>query len=122
MSNLPPNVDFREVRGSLIITDRNRGYQFEKLSPTDLHGTDYDRPAAVYVGTKGSKHYITSSPLSNVPKEYLQYILDRENLTLLDNVDGGWESWEGRPEFSETYIDLDDATVIESVEEVYDDE
>lgn len=112
MTDLSPRTNVsRTTDGSLVYTDSERSYQFTPLSPTALHDTDFEGTNAyVYVGERGSKHYLTSHDLSEVPRPYLDDIVER--VTLLDNVDGGWENWDGRPEFSETYIDLSDATVV----------
>lgn len=111
MSGLSPATNVSKRGDALVLTDADRSYKFARLSPTALHDTQFEgEDAYVYVGEDNPKHYITSHPLSEVPAPYLDYVLDE--VTLLDKVNGGWEDWNGRPEFSETYIDLSDATVV----------
>lgn len=43
-----------------------------------------------------------------MPIEVVETVED-EGFRVVIGVDSGWETWEGRPEWSETYVDAGDA-------------
>jgi hypothetical protein len=47
----------------------------------------------------------------DVPSD-LRDELREHGLTVVGNVDFGWASWEGRPEWSDSYVDYTDAEII----------
>lgn len=106
------NWNVEERPEGVIVRDRTRQYAFVSLSLTDVHGTDLEGVAdpVVFVGETLSVHYINGKTLSSVPRPYLDAVRDR-GYAIINGVDGGWKSWEGRPEWSETYLDLADASV-----------
>lgn len=114
MSEHPPAVEVHQIHGNIVIQDNTRGYKFERLTPSDTHeaGLQGEMPYFVYVGTPGPKHYVDGKDLSAVPTEYLDYLHNRDDVTLLDNVDGGRVRI-GCPEVSESYLDLSEATVVD---------
>lgn len=65
-----------------------------------------------YVGDDLGKHYWTSSDPDEVPADVHEALEDSEKV-LVDGVTGGWSNWDGRPEWSETYVDYSDAVVVE---------
>lgn len=70
----------------------------------------FTRPV-VYVGATTVGHYPVEKDVSDLPEEVTDALKSR-GYTLLTGVDAGWESWEGRPEWSETYVDTDDAQTV----------
>ena len=64
----------------------------------------------MFVGT-GRKHYYTSKDTEKLEEAVLERFADSPYV-LVENVDGGWKRWDGRPEFSETYADLRNARVV----------
>jgi hypothetical protein len=42
----------------------------------------------------------------------VEALIEAYDVTVLFGVDGGWKTWEGRPEWSETYIDVRDANAV----------
>lgn len=105
--------DVQRTRSGIVIHTTNNQYAFPFLFGDKIRGgTKADIEGCVtYGGDSLSKNFIQSHDLSEVPQEVLSEVTDR--FTLLDNVDGGWASWDGRPEFSTTYVDISDATEIE---------
>jgi len=77
--------------------DRIRGGQ-----KADIEGT------IVYTGETFSSHYVSASNLSEVPDAVLDEVRDR-GFEILAGTDGGWDSWDGRPEFSTSYVDISEA-------------
>lgn len=73
---------------------------------------DVDGTPVLYIGNSGAKNYYQSHDVSELD-EWVIEAAEEEGLKIIDNVDGGWSSWEGRPEWSESYIDLTDATVLD---------
>lgn len=73
---------------------------------------DTDGKPVVYVGVSLAKHYWTSKDHTGIPVDVIE-ALEENGLQLIANVDGGWANWDGRPEWSETYIDFEDAGVVD---------
>jgi len=73
---------------------------------------DADGPVLAYVGDHFDRHYYTSKPRDGMPVDVYEALVERDVL-LLEDVDGGWSNWDGRPEWSETYIDLRDAEPVD---------
>lgn len=73
---------------------------------------DADGPVLAYVGDHFNCHYYTSKSRDGIPVDVYEALVDRDAL-LLEDVDGGWRNWNGRPEWSETYIDLRDAEPVD---------
>jgi hypothetical protein len=71
-----------------------------------------DRKTAVYIGDNTAKYYIDGHDIDGVPGEVWGRLVEN-GFVILDNVEGGWAQWDGRPEFSESYIDYSDAEVVE---------
>jgi hypothetical protein len=103
------NQQVRQTHNGILVETRNNQYAFPYVfgdeirggSKADIEGT------VVYGGDSLSKHYIDSYDLSEVPETVIDAL--PEDVTLLDNVDGGWASWDGRPEFSTSYVDIGEA-------------
>jgi hypothetical protein len=105
-----------QARNGIAVRTTNNQYCFPYLKGDNIRGgTKADIEGTVtYGGDSLSKHYITSHDLSEVPNAVLEAVA--EHATILDNVDGGWARWDGRPEFSTSYVDISDATVVETDE------
>lgn len=73
---------------------------------------DADGRVAAYIGNSFGKHYYTSKSRDGLPVDVYEALADG-GVTLLDGVDGGWSDWDGRPEWSETYLDVTDAEVVD---------
>jgi hypothetical protein len=93
-----------DVRGEADRADRIRGEAPETNSKT-----------AVYIGDNTAKHYTDGHDIDEVPEEVWNHLAE-EGYVVLDNVEGDWAQWDGRPEFSESYIDYSDAEVVEPEE------
>jgi hypothetical protein len=68
-----------------------------------------------YIGHSFGVHYYDGKQRDEIPTAVYEELADHD-ATLLDDVDGGWQTWEGRPEWSETYIDVTDADPVDPVE------
>lgn len=77
---------------------------------------EVDGMPVMCIGSNFGKHYY-SSDSRTVPVDVLEKLNERD-MVLVDNVGGGWENWEGRPEWSDYYIDFSDATVIDMDSEI----
>lgn len=83
-----------------------------RVSVDHVHGELPDIPKPIiYIGSSFGKNYYTSHDHESVPVDVFEH-LHENGYTLLTNVDGGWENWEGRNEFSENYIDYCDAEIV----------
>ena len=67
--------------------------------------------AVIYIGETRGKHYYRSNGISDLRIEH-RAAIEAHGHVLLDGVDGGWARWKGRPEWSETYIDVTGAEVV----------
>lgn len=74
---------------------------------------DVDGTPVAYIGDSFGKHYYTGRSTDEVPAEVVEE-LESNDLVLVDGFDGGWESWDGRPEFSTTYADLESVELVET--------
>lgn len=72
---------------------------------------DVDGTPVLYIGDSGAKNYYQSHDLSELQDGVIE-IAEENGLKIITGVDGGWSSWEGRPEWSETYIDFTDSTIV----------
>lgn len=77
-----------------------------------------DGTPVMYIGDSFGNYYYTSSATSGIDVDVLEWLVDK-GLALIEGVDGGWESWEGRPEFSDKYVDFREAEVV-NVESIID--
>jgi hypothetical protein len=66
----------------------------------------------IYVGDSLSGRYPAAADIADIPADVLETLRDAD-VTLLDGTDAGWHNWDGRPEWSDTYIDFDDAEVVD---------
>lgn len=96
------------TRSGVIVHTSNNDYAFHILRGDRIRGGNKKdiEGKVTYVGDNLSKHYITSSDMGEVPGEVSEAVPD--TFTVVDNIDGGWASWDGRPEFSTSYIDISD--------------
>lgn len=99
------SVEFAFVTITEDLADRVRG----EIPETE--GTP-----VMQIGTSLGKHYYTSDSRT-VPVDVLEK-LEARDLTLVDDVAGGWAQWEGRPEWSETYVDFSEAEAVEMATEI----
>lgn len=70
----------------------------------------------MHIGSHFGKNYYESKSRT-VPVDVLEKMHDR-GLTLVRGIEGGWRSWEGRPEWSDTFIDFRDAEVVDMAVEI----
>jgi hypothetical protein len=74
---------------------------------------DVDGTPVVYIGDSPNKHYYQSHDLDELDDAIVDAILNNSlDLVLVDGADGGWKRWDGRPEWSESYIDFSEAEVV----------
>jgi len=72
---------------------------------------DVDGTPVVYVGNTLNQKvaHNNAKDTGSLPKNVREK-LSGSGLVLLDGVDFGWETWDGRPEWSESYVDYTGAT------------
>ena len=99
------NTPWKFVTINDQLADRIRG---------DLPEEARDQHPVMFVGT-GKKHYYTSKNTDKLDDAVLEALADSPYV-LVENVDGGWNRWEGRPEFSDTYADLREARVVKETQ------
>lgn len=102
-----------QTRNGIVVETTNNRYCFPYLKGDEVRGGTRNEieGTVTYGGDSVSKHYITSHDMSGVPQAVLDTVA--EYATILDGVDGGWASWDGRPEFSTSYVDISEATAVE---------
>lgn len=71
-----------------------------------------DATAWIYVGNSTPSRGIWPSDPEVLPVDVLEWIDERGDV-LLTGVEGGWASWNGRPEFSDSLLDLRDAEAVD---------
>jgi len=99
--------------GVIIVETTHNQYIFSPLTGDKIRGgnkADLEGKYA-YTGDSSTNNYISESSLDEVPDAVLDAAQDHG--TIVRNVDGGWDSWDGRPEFSTTYIDVSDMELVE---------
>jgi len=106
----------------VVVSDFSQGtYGFAVVSndaaDTVLGVPDVEETPIIYVGDNVGKHYWDSKPMSGtrsldpVPVDLIRH-LHNNGYQLLEDVEGGWENWEGRPEWSDTYLDAEGWTAV----------
>jgi len=68
------------------------------------------------IGDNFGKNYYNSDSRT-VPVDLLEKMSDND-MTLVRNVDGGWANWDGRPEWSDRYVDFTDSEVVDMDAEI----
>jgi len=76
---------------------------------------DADGPVLTYIGSSFGKWFYRSRDREGIPVDVYEELVDH-GATLLDDVDGGWSNWDGRPEWSETYVDVSEAETVDMAE------
>jgi len=66
---------------------------------------------AGYIGNSTGKHYYQPADHDELPADVLAAMRDA-GLTLVDGFEGGWADWDGRPEWSESYLDVSETSVV----------
>jgi hypothetical protein len=91
----------------------NNTYAFHAVRADTIRGGDKAdiEGTVTYVGDNLANYYVVSKNLSGIPDEVVEAVAE-QGLTVIDGVDGGWVSWNGRPEFSDTYVDVSDTSVV----------
>jgi hypothetical protein len=103
----------RQNRNGIAVETLNSTFAFHAVTGDRIRGgdkSDIDR-AVTYVGDSLSKHYVRTHDMSEVPDRVLDRV-QNAGYTILDGVEGGWANWDGRPEFSETFVDISEATAV----------
>lgn len=97
----------------VVVATMNNRYAFHVVRGDRIRGGDKEslEGAVAYVGDDLAKHFVVSKDLDEVPEAVIEAVTE-EGFAVMDGVDGGWASWDGRPEFSTTYVDVSDATVV----------
>lgn len=78
----------------------------------DRSGLAVDGTPVIYIGDSFGKHYFRAHGHESVPVDVFEALRD-QGKTLVAGVDGGWANWDGRPEWSTTYLDYSDAEVVD---------
>lgn len=103
-----------EQRNGIVVETPNNQYAFPWLFGDKVRGgkkADIEG-LVTYGGESLSKNYIKSYDFDEVPEAVIEAVGERA--TVVDGVGGGWDNWDGRPEWSNTYIDISEAEVVES--------
>jgi uncharacterized Fe-S cluster-containing radical SAM superfamily protein len=103
---------YRDFSHIWVETTHNR-YAFAPLTADRIRGgTKADCEGCyAYVGETKMSNYVSEQSLAEVPDTVLEAA--KEYGTIVTNVDGGWASWDGRPEFSTSYVDISDMEIVE---------
>jgi hypothetical protein len=117
MAALPNDVTIRRtVRdfGCIMVTTTNNKYVFTGLFGDEIHGGDKADIEGLfaYTGESSGNNYVSESDIDAVP----DVVIDAASQygSIVEDVDGGWASWDGRPEFSTSYVDITDTTVVQA--------
>lgn len=78
----------------------------------DRSELDVDGRGVIYIGSSFGKHYFRAHDHESVPVDVFEALCD-EGVALVAGVGGGWANWDGRPEWSETYLDYADAETVD---------
>jgi len=68
----------------------------------------------VFLEQSGCRHIVPKD--TDAINDSYRVALENNGYTLIDGVSAGWATWEGRPEWSESYIDYTDAEVVTDVD------
>jgi len=80
---------------------------------------DTEGTPVTYIGDSFGKHYYQSHSHEDIPVDVFE-ALSEDGLDLVTGVGGGWSNWDGRPEWSESYLGYDDAEVVDLGAEIAD--
>jgi hypothetical protein len=100
-------------QNTIVVETTHNKYVFSTLRGDRVRGgmkKDLEGCYA-YTGDSGSNNYIAEKSPDEVPDAVLEAAA--EYGTIVRNVDGGWASWDGRPEFSTSYVDVSEAEVVD---------
>jgi hypothetical protein len=78
----------------------------------DVPDDEDDGIPIMYIIDPGAKHFYNGHNVENIDVDVLEWIRDSKYV-LYENADGGWHSWNGRPEFSDTRLDLREASKVD---------
>jgi len=77
-----------------------------------MDSLDMDGQTYAYCGSIVGQRFWSSEDHESVPVDVFEEIQDRGFL-LVEGVSGGWADWDGRPEWSESYIDVSGAEPVD---------
>ena len=105
------NAHYGYFSTSYIVETAHNQYVFSAVTADQIRGGQKKDVEGLYVYTGSSKanNYPVESDLDEVPEEVLEAV----EPTIVENIDAGWASWDGRPEFSTSYVDISEAQVVE---------
>jgi hypothetical protein len=97
---------------AFIVETAHNQYVFSAVTADQIRGGQKKDVEGLYVytGSTSANNYPAESDLDEVPDEVLEAV----EPTIVENVDAGWASWDGRPEFSTSYVDISEATEVAS--------
>lgn len=105
-----PDMSIDQIDDYLVVDTELFKFGFvkiddDKLVFADKRGWRIDSDQFI-----GSGYYYppNGNDVNRVPDKVLEYLSDN-GYVVYKNVDSGWSQWNGRPEFSESYVDLSDA-------------
>lgn len=103
---------YRDFNHVFVDTTQNR-YTFAPVTADKIRGgTETDIEGLyVYVGNSMMNNYPAENSLDSVPQNVIDAVADK--VTLVENIDSGWYSWDGRPEFSTSYVDISEMEIRE---------
>ena len=67
--------------------------------------------AVIFIGETTGKNYYVSHDL-DVLRDDFREAIESAGYTIVDGVSGGWSNWDGRPEWSDNYLDVTGAEVV----------
>lgn len=98
--------------GNVVVQTHSNQYVFSSLRADKIRGgqkVDVEG-SVVYTGSTKANHYPAESSLDEVPEKVIDEAADRA--VVVDNIESGWSSWDGRPEFSTSYVDIADVEIV----------
>lgn len=100
--------------GGIAVSEKytNERWYFHQFGQKTIDGQEYGN-VLVYCGRRNHPtNYWESKSTDSVPEEVLEKVAENEGVVVAENVDAGWDDWNGRPEFSENYHDFSQAEIV----------
>jgi len=105
------NAHYGYNSSSFVVETSHNQYVFSAVTADKIRGGSKKDVEGLYVytGSSSANNYPAESSLDEVPDEVLEAV----EPTIAEHIDAGWASWDGRPEFSTSYVDISEATTVE---------
>lgn len=101
------NAHYGYHGSSFVVETSHNQYVFSAVTADQIRGGKKKDVEGlfVYTGNSSANNYPAEGDLEEVPDEVLEAV----EPTVVKNIDSGWASWDGRPEFSTSYVDISEA-------------